>query len=318
MAARRKKKTLFADVLETVTKYFLILVAVVVLFILFSGIRVVESGNVAVVLRFGEIVGDSYDDQVHEPGLLFAFPYFIDEVIIIPKEQVMEQTVITHYTPGSGLSGSQGGYLITGDRNVALVSASVKYTVTDPVAYALYINDIPAIVEGVVSSGMVNESAGMDVDGLLTTEKLAFASAVTDFATQKLDALDVGVVITSLELTQVAMPDEVRDVYDNVNAARLQANTIVERANQYMTTLIPQAKAEAFTMESNAKAAQVQAIADANVALAEFWGVLEEYLKDPASVETRLYNERLRQIYEKIGKVYVVDDEDTHIFIPSS
>lgn len=313
-----KKKTMFADVLETVTKYFLILVAIVVLFILFSGIRVVESGQVALVLRFGELVGDNYEEQVHEPGLLFAFPYFIDEVIIIPEEQVMDQVVMTHYTAGLELTGSEGGYLITGDRNVALVSASVKYTVTDPVAYALRIQDIPAIVDGTVSSAMVNKSAGMDVDDLLTTEKLNFASAVTDFATQKLDMLGVGVEITSLELTQVVMPEEVRDVYENVNAARLQANTIIERAVQFETTLIPQAQADAFSMQSKARAEQVQAIAKANVELAEFWGVLEEYQKDPNSVQTRLYSERVKQIFQKIGKVYVVEDEDTQIFIPSS
>lgn len=307
--AVKKKKTLFADVLETVTKYFLILVAVVVLFILFSGIRVVESGEVALVLRFGELVGDNYEEQIHEPGLLFAFPYFIDEVIIVPEKQVMEQTVITHYTAGSNLVGSEGGYLITGDRNVALVSASVKYTVTDPVAYALHITDIPSIVDGTVSSAMVNESAGMDVDDLLTTEKLSFASAVTEFAMNKLDMMGIGVEITSLELTQVAMPEEVRDVYENVNAARLQANTIVERAVQFETTLIPQAEADAFTMQSKARADRVQAIANANVELAEFWGVLEEYQKDPDSVRTRLYNERLKAIFLKIGKVYVVDGD---------
>jgi membrane protease subunit HflK len=304
-----KKKTLFADVLETVTKYFLILVAVVVLFILFSGIRVVESGQVALVLRFGELVGDNYEEQVHEPGLLFAFPYFIDEVIIIPEKQVMEQTVMTHYTSGTNLEGARGGYLITGDRNVATVAASVKYTVTDPVAYALYIQDIPSIVDGVVSSAMVNQSVVMDVDKLLTTDKLSFASNVTDFAMNKLNAMGVGVEITSLELTQVAMPEEVRAVYENVNAARLQANTIIERAYQFQATMIPQAESEAHTMVSNAKSAKTQAMAAAKVELAEFWGVVDEYMTDEKGVKNRLYNERLKRIFEKIGKVYVVDDE---------
>ena len=309
--AVKKKKTLFADVLETVTKYFLILVAVVVLFILFSGIRMVESGEVALILRFGELVGDNYDEQVHEPGLLFAFPYFIDEVIIIPEKQVMEQTVVSHYTAGSYLTGSEGGYLITGDRNVARVAASVKYTVTDPVAYALRMTDIPAMVDGAVSSAMVNSCVGMDVDDLLTSEKLSFASAVTEFATDKLNKLGAGVEITSLELTQVVMPEEVRDVYENVNAARLQANTIVERAVQFETSLIPQAQADAYSMQSKARADQVQAIASANVELAEFWGVLDEYQNDPDSVKTRLYNERLRLIFKKIGNVYAVDSKYT-------
>jgi len=86
-----KQKTLFADVLETVTKYFLILVIVVVIGIFFTGIRMVKSGNVAVVLRFGELVGDTYEDQVHEPGILFAFPYIIDEVITVPTGSVIER-----------------------------------------------------------------------------------------------------------------------------------------------------------------------------------------------------------------------------------
>ena len=144
----KKQKTLFADVLETVTKYFLILVIVVVLFILLSGIRMVESGNVAVVLRFGKLVGESYEEQIHEPGLLFTFPYFIDEVITIPSGQVIQQSVTTHYTSGK-IDSTKGGYLITGDQNIAIVSASVKYTVTDPVAYTTYVKDISKLIDGV-------------------------------------------------------------------------------------------------------------------------------------------------------------------------
>ena len=49
---REKKKTVLADILGSVTKYFLILVAVVVVCIALSGIRVVKSGEVALILRF--------------------------------------------------------------------------------------------------------------------------------------------------------------------------------------------------------------------------------------------------------------------------
>lgn len=319
MAANsKKKKTLFADVLETVTKYFLILVVIVVLFILLSGIRVIESGNVALVLRFGKIVGDNYEDQIREPGLLFAFPYFIDEVVVVPSDQIMEQTVVTHYTSGTTLTGSKGGYLITGDRNVALVSASVKYTVSNPIAYALHVKDVPSLVNATVSSGMVTESAGMNVDDLLTTDKLSFASKVTAFATEKLDGMNAGIAITSLELTQVIMPEEVRVDYENVNAAKLQANTIIERARQYETTALSEARAAAFTSFSEANIEQTNAIAGVETELAEFWGNLEAYKKDAETVRIRIYNDRVRQIFGKVGKVYVVQDEDSHIFIPQS
>ena len=150
---KKNKNTLLGDILETVTKYFLIVVAVVVLIILFSGIRVVESGNVALVLRFGKLVGENYEEQVNQPGLLFAFPSFIDEVITVPTGSVIEQSVSTHYTEdGNRLKGLDGGYLITGDQNIAVVSASVKYTITDPVAYALNVKNISVLVDAAVST----------------------------------------------------------------------------------------------------------------------------------------------------------------------
>ena len=86
-----KKPSLFAEILGSVTKYFLILVTVVLILIAFSGVRIIDTGNVAVILRFGKLVGDSYDEQVHEAGLLLAFPYIIDEVITVPTGSVIEQ-----------------------------------------------------------------------------------------------------------------------------------------------------------------------------------------------------------------------------------
>ena len=81
---RVKKKSLLADILNSLTKCFVVLVIVILLVIVFSGVRSVKSGNVALIFRFGELVGDTYEEQVHEPGLLFAFPYIIDEVVIVP------------------------------------------------------------------------------------------------------------------------------------------------------------------------------------------------------------------------------------------
>ena len=120
-----KQKKLFSEVLATVTKYFLILVILVMVFIFCSGIRIVDSGNVAVILRFGKLVGDTPEEQIHEPGLLLAFPYIIDEVIMVPTDSVMELSVTTYYTPEDGNS-KDGAYVITGDQNIAVLSDSVK------------------------------------------------------------------------------------------------------------------------------------------------------------------------------------------------
>lgn len=311
-----KQKTLFADVLETVTKYFLILVIVVIIGVFFSGLRVVESGNVAVVLRFGRLVGDNYEEQVHEPGLMFAFPYIIDEVIIVPTGSVMEQSVTTHYTDTETTSSTaEGGYVITGDQNVAVISASVKYTITDPVAYALGVQDIASVINNSVSGAMLSEAARIDVDDLLTNGKDAYMAAVLARANEKLTLIGAGVLLTTLELTDVAMPEEVRDVYDSVNAATVQATTAVDSAKQYYETVIPAAMSVATTTVAEANSARSAMIAQANADLAEFWGVLEEYEQNPDVVRTRIYSTKTVQFMEKLKRVYIVEDGDSKIFI---
>lgn len=310
-----KKNTLFADILQSVTKYFVILVIAVVIIICCSGIRIVGSGNQAVVLRFGKVVGDTVEEQVHNSGLLFAFPYIIDEVIIVPTSNVFEKTVTTHYSGENTGTTSSSGYLMTGDRNIATISASVKYVVSNPVEYALSVKDIESLINASVSNAMVNVAAGMGVDSILTDGKDTFATSVLDFANKKLSDVGAGVKINTVELTKVGMPEEVRSIYEQVNSATVQATTLVEQANQYRENVIPEAQAFADTTVADANKEYASKTAAANDELSEFWGVLEEYNSNPENVRTRIYSQKVSEIMFKIGKIRVVQDGENKIFI---
>ena len=74
----------FIAIINTAIRYCKWLIVILVALICCSGIRVVNNHEVAVVLRFGRLVGDTREEQVKEPGLLLAFPYVIDEVIKVP------------------------------------------------------------------------------------------------------------------------------------------------------------------------------------------------------------------------------------------
>ena len=310
----KKNKTLFADILETVTKYFLILVIVVLIGVFLSGLRVVEEGNVAVVLRFGRLVGDNREEQVRGPGLMFAFPYVIDEVVMGPTGNVMEQQVLTHYTE-AGVNTTAGGYVITGDQNIAIVAASVKYTVSDPVAYALYVKDIPTTIDAVVSNALLCGAAQMEVDSLLTYGKETYAKNVQAYAEEKLQTMGIGVTLASVELTAVTMPEEVRNVYEAVNSASVQAETIKERANNYKNSTLLAAESEKASILSAAKTEYNNLVATANDDLTEFWGVLEEYERNPDVVKTRVFADKCSLILKKLDRVYLVTDDNGKIFI---
>lgn len=309
------KKAFLEDVLTAVSRCFCVAILVVVLCIAFSGVRIVKSGEVALVLRFGKLVGDTPEEQIHEPGLLFCFPYFIDEVVTVPVESVMQRSVVTHYSKGQISDWKSSGYVITGDQNIALLSASVKYIISDPVSYALYVNEAASMIDACISNSMLEVAARTAVDDILTAGKESYAADVYAESQRKLDEAGIGVTLQALELTEVSMPEEVRETYDAVNAATVQASTLLEEALQYRNTLIPNAEAIASSIVSGANAQYKTKISAATNDLSEFWGLLEEYQATPDVVKTRIYNERMAQALMKIGQVRLVDDGDSKIFI---
>lgn len=306
------------DLLSTGIKYFKWIVLAIVLVILVSGIRTVKQGEVAVVLRFGKLCGDTREEQIHEPGLLLAFPYIIDEVITVPTGKVYELTVDTHYTEGEMTSAvEENGYCITGDQNVAVISTSLKYVVSDPVEYALYTANVSDTVRGVMASSITSHVATVSIDSLLTDGKDDFVSQVMERAQETLDRLGCGVQITNIDIGTIAPPSEVKQDFDHVNSATVQVQTLLAEAEQYRETLLPSAQSEVNSMISDARVKQNSAVSEANQLLAEFYGLLEEYETQPDVVILRVYHAKLAQLYDKMGKTIIVNENTPNIVLPS-
>jgi membrane protease subunit HflK len=311
----KNKKNLLSDILSKLSKYFVALIVLVIILISFSGFKIVQSGNVALILRFGKIVGNTFDEKVHGPGLLVALPFLIDEVVIVPMDTVMEQSVTMHYTESETSTLSGKGYVITGDQNIALISASVKYTVSNPVDYKINVKKIDELVNAFVGSAMVDVSANMSVDSLLTSEQEQFTKSIIKISQDKLDNACCGITISTIELTKVSMPMEVKETYDNVNSASVQAKTIVEDAELYESKMTAYANSIYDSLLSRAKISYSNSLASAKEELAEFYGVLDEYEDNKDVVTLRLFNDKITKIMSQMGKVRIVNDGESKIVI---
>lgn len=315
---KKKKNAVFEDVITTVSRCFIVLVVIVVICIGFSGIRFVNPGEVAIVLRFGKIVGDTPEEQIHESGILFAFPYIIDEVVTVPTGTVMERVIETHYTDGQLSTINNSGYVITGDNAIALMRVSVKYTITDPVSYALKINDAEKMIDACVSNAMLEKAASTDFGDILTTGKEEFSSSVRKLAQKNIDSNKIGVTLTSFEFVNVAPPEEVKTVYDNVTAASADQEKMIKEANQYAEQVRIEAEAEKNKLVSEAEAEKSKKISAADADLSEFRGIRAEYEESYASrvtVRTRIKNDKLTKAISSIGRIIAVKDGDGHIII---
>jgi membrane protease subunit HflK len=101
-----------------------------------SGITVVKPDEVAVILRWGRLVGDSPGLQAHGPGLLFAFPRPVDQVVRVQVKRVFEVPVTTLAATGEDSSNGyytidplKEGYALTGDQNIVHVEMVARYRI---------------------------------------------------------------------------------------------------------------------------------------------------------------------------------------------
>lgn len=315
-----KQSERFVTVFNTAILYCKWLIVVLVVLICCSGIRVVNNHEVAVVLRFGSLVGDTREEQIHEPGLLLAFPYVIDEVVKVPVGKVHELAISTHAatTDPAYAEVENTGYIITGDENIIHIDATLKYRITDAVEYALYNNSPESTIHGVVSGVMTTCAVSTGVDSLLTDEKDAYARTVIDRAQKLLDELEVGITITGLEFRSITPPEALSYHFNQVNAAYVEKETKIQEANQYREKVIPDAKASADKLVNDAQISRSAQLTAANDRVAEFYGLYEEYQRNQGVVWERVYREKVTNIINKMGgKIVLPDGGGTpQIFLP--
>ncbi|MDR0397270.1 MAG: protease modulator HflK [Oscillospiraceae bacterium] len=282
-----------------------IVFAALLLALLLSGVHVVQSDEVAVTLRFGRLYGDNLSRVIMLPGIHFTFPPVIDEVIKVPVGRIRQVTVSTHYVSSLTISEDVAGtgYLVTGDQNIMLLEADVKYQIVDPLSYALLHANVEDVIKGVVSGVLREKVSETDVDSLLTTGKARLAEEAIADAQTRLDALSCGVYITNLDFTNVSPPSETIEDFEAVIAASIQKETLTQQALEYRVNAIPAAQSAARSLVDNASVARNEAISAAQNDVSAFIGLYEQYQLDPAIVIEGGLRERINALLSKMRVV---------------
>jgi regulator of protease activity HflC (stomatin/prohibitin superfamily) len=134
----------------------IIMLVLVVLFFT-SGIFRVQENEKAMVLNFGKIRGDSAEQRILKPGLRWAWPEPIDEIVVVPVSEVLELPMNEAFwyfltdrekatgrisAGGATLNPTRDGYLLTrndaiggyqgNDYNIVHSRWKLTYRISDP------------------------------------------------------------------------------------------------------------------------------------------------------------------------------------------
>ncbi len=205
------------------------------------------------------------------------------------------------WTTGQGLA------LLSGDHNLIRVMAVVTYLITDPRQFYYGSEGTDLVLRRAAITALLEEVAKYPVDDVLTTERTKIQDAVRLSIQRVADAstLNLGVQVSSVQLTRVAAPNPVAAAFNAVSTAREERATRIQEARQYAASEVPKAEAAAQRMIDEANSFAADRVAAARGEASRFAGVLREYRQSGRLVGERLRLETLEQIMGEAKKVYV-------------
>ncbi len=275
-----------------------------------TGFYSVQPNEQAVVRRCGRAV-----PGLSGPGLHFGFPYGIDKVSRLRMLELKRVGV------GIGLADRALGRRaeprlaegLSGDRNLILISAIVQYRISDANAYLFNVTNVPTLVENVVASALSSVIASMNVDDVLTVQRIAIQNGVIQASQAALDRYQAGIHITSVSLEGVAPPQEVASAFRDVTSAREDRQRAINEAQGYANRLVPQARGETQRMLLEAEAFSTEVIRKAQGNAESFKTIVNQLSEDRELTAKRFILEAMEEVLPRLKKIVLDGDANENL-----
>jgi len=294
---------------------WLIIAAVIIIFILYSCIYTVAVDEVGVVQRFGKYL----EDRTTQPGLHFKLPRGIEKVTKVKvrfvfKEEfgfrTLQAGVRTRYASSSAYQNES--LMLTGDLNVAVVPWIVQYRVDEPAKYLFKVRGPRTTLRDLTESTMRMVVGDRSINEVINKrEEIADATKV--LLQKELDEAETGIKVTTIEMKRTTVPEPVEPSWNEVNQAIQEKEKMIYQAKEAYNKVIPAAKGNA---EKTIKAAEGYALDRVNRAKGDasrFLSRYEEYTKAKDVTRRRLYLETILEIFPRMGDKYIVDADQKNV-----
>ena len=267
-----------------------------------TGFYSVKPDEWAVVRRCGRAL-----PELRRPGLHFGFPYGIDRVTRLKVAGIKRAGV------GMSLSERvlgrrarpQDAECLTGDRNLILASAIVQYKIADrnPTDHLFNVADVSTLVSNVAAGTLSSVVSSMNVDDVLTVERIAIQEDVKRATQTLLDRCGAGVEVTSVTLEDVTPPQEVAEAFRDVTSARGDRQRLINEAEGYARRLDAMLEGETDGILNEAKAFAVTVTQKAKGDADAFNSIVAQLSLDRQLTVKRLILETMEEVLPRLKKI---------------
>jgi len=149
---------------------------------------------------------------------------------------------------------------------------------------------------------VVGQASLIDVLG---ADRQRITENARELVQRTLDSYNSGVRVTSVNLTNVQVPDAVVGSQRDANKAIEDRERFAQEAQAYANDILPRAQGTAQRMIQDAEAYKAQVVSLAQGDVARFNSVLEVYSQAPEVTRRRMYIETYEQILRESQKILI-------------
>ena len=239
--------------------------ALIVVMWAFSGVHRIKQDENAIVLQFGAVKGEGVD-RVRGSGILWSWPFPIDEVRTIPAKRDRSTSIdVMFYRRGDrgkreGEPGAQrqelkpvlDGYTLTGDGYILHSDWEISWQIHDPYRFleSVYSESSPQgkldvsvaikLLENELCKAVMATTAQYTIMDAVKDKRGSIVADVERTFVRQIDELSMGVTITNLSLAAGGMvvSPVVQPAFNGVLMAEQQRGEELSKAESYATQIL--------------------------------------------------------------------------------
>ena len=228
-------------------------------------------------------MGGQYSNTLN-PGLNLTFPWPIQAVDIENVSVIRRETI----------GDSDENLILTGDQNLVDLSYLVRWNIKDLVQFRFALAEPEETLREVAEAAMRAAVAETDLDTVLSgAGRQQVETRVRTRMQDILDAYNAGIAVQGVEIARTEAPQQVIEAFNDVLAARQDAERNLNEARRYEQQLLAQAQGSA----------------------AEFNEIYEQYILAPEVTRRRLYYETMESVLAETDKT-IIEAEGVTPYLP--
>jgi membrane protease subunit HflK len=264
----------------------LVLLGLVIAVWLASGTYQIGLSERGVVQRFGRYIA------IEQPGHGWRWPW--------PIESVKKLNVASINRADSK------ALMLTSDQSLLEIAWSVQYRVDDPVRFLFQVRDQLLTLNDTSQTALRELVAQHDLPSLLNGDaRTQVTTEARDRIQHTLDTYGSGIVVTSVNLIDLQLPDAVLPAQRDAEKAEEDRARMLADSQAFANDIVPKAQSSAQHQITDAQSYAAQTVSAAEGEAERFNALVNAYTQSPEITRSRIYIETMQSILSRSRKIVI-------------